>query len=249
MNDLVLNLYNEGFGSRKIAKALGVSRWRVQQIYKDLNIINPKRYKRKEIPEILTCKICKKNFNRDNFRKRVSKTGRISYEPYCLICEKEFLKENCKKRYAKSPEKWVKYRENNREKIRNNYKEYYKNPNNKIRKLFSAKIRAMLHGNKNNFSILNHLNYSIEDLKKHLESLFEPWMNWNNHGKYSKKSWDDNNPATWTWQIDHIIPASKFYYTSMNDESFKECWSLKNLRPLSSKQNLIDGVSKIRHFK
>ena len=66
-------------------------------------------------------------------------------------------------------------------------------------------------------------------------------MNWENHGIYDSETWDDNDQSTWTWQIDHIIPHSKFNYHSMKDKEFLECWDLKNLRPLSSKQNIIDG--------
>jgi len=74
-------------------------------------------------------------------------------------------------------------------------------------------------------------------------------MTWENHGKYDPKTWDNNNSKTWTWQIDHIVPHSTFKYSSMEDQAFKECWSLDNLRPYSSKQNQLDGVSKIRHRK
>jgi 5-methylcytosine-specific restriction endonuclease McrA len=73
-------------------------------------------------------------------------------------------------------------------------------------------------------------------------------MNWNNHGKYNAKTWDDNDPSTWTWQVDHIIPRSDLPYTSMEDDNFKKCWSLDNLRPLSAKQNIIEGSQKIRHL-
>jgi hypothetical protein len=72
-------------------------------------------------------------------------------------------------------------------------------------------------------------------------------MNWNNYGKYDSNSWDDDDSSTWTWQLDHIIPHSTFKYSSMEDEDFKKCWSLDNLRPLSSKQNLIDGINRTRH--
>jgi hypothetical protein len=84
-------------------------------------------------------------------------------------------------------------------------------------------------------------------LKEHLEKQFELWMNWNNYGKYNAKIWNDNDSTTWTWQIDHIIPHSTFQYVSMQDDSFKKCWAIENLRPLSSKQNLLDGVNKVRH--
>ena len=31
------------------------------------------------------------------------------------------------------------------------------------------------------------------------------------------------------------------------DDNFKKCWALENLRPLSSKQNLLDGSTRVRH--
>ena len=88
---------------------------------------------------------------------------------------------------------------------------------------------------------MNVLPYSMEELKIHLESLFEPWMTWQNHGKYEKKNWDDNNQDTWTWQVDHIIPHSKLKYDSVNDKNFSKCWALSNLRPYSAKKNIEDG--------
>jgi len=33
----------------------------------------------------------------------------------------------------------------------------------------------------------------------------------------------------------------------MENEAFKECWALTNLRPYSAKQNIIDGSTRIRH--
>lgn len=72
---------------------------------------------------------------------------------------------------------------------------------------------------------------------------------WHNWGIYDKNKWDDNDQSTWTWQIDHIIPLSEFKYTSFEDESFKKCWALENLRPYSAKQNFIDGVMRTRHSK
>jgi hypothetical protein len=162
------------------------------------------------------------------------------------------------------------YRDDNKEKMRLYYKEYrIKNKNtisvkqknySKARKIVDPKfkLRSRLstaicihlkenNGSKNNKSIISALPYSIEDLKIHLEKQFEPWMNWFNYGSYKISSWDDNDQSTWTWQIDHIIPHSTFKYTSIDDDSFKNCWALENLRPLSAKQNILDGVCKIRH--
>jgi len=60
-------------------------------------------------------------------------------------------------------------------------------------------------------------------------------MNWGNHGSY--------------WHIDHIRPHSEFKYFSMEDEAFKECWALTNLRPLEAEQNKLDGSIRVRHTK
>jgi hypothetical protein len=81
----------------------------------------------------------------------------------------------------------------------------------------------------------------MQDLKIYIEAQFEPWMTWDNHGNYDLNTWDDNDQFTWVWQIDHIIPQSLLPYTSMEDDNFKKCWALENLRPYSAKQNLLDG--------
>jgi len=122
----------------------------------------------------------------------------------------------------------------------------------KLRKNIATSIRHFIRSggkNKGGASITNYLPYSLEELKQHLEQQFEPWMTWNNWGKYDAKAWNDNDPTTWTWQIDHIVPHSSFVYLSMSDEDFQKCWALSNLRPLSSKQNLLDGITRIRHGK
>mgnify|MGYP006320042627 FL=1 len=91
------------------------------------------------------------------------------------------------------------------------------------------------------------MDYSIKELREHLEKQFEPWMNWNNHGRYNLLSWNENDSSTWTWQIDHIIPQSVLVYSSMEEDNFKKCWALNNLRPYSAKLNLTDGVTRSRH--
>jgi hypothetical protein len=119
----------------------------------------------------------------------------------------------------------------------------------KLRKLVSGSILQSLLSKKSSKigSIIKYLPYAIEELKRHLESLFEPWMTWDNLGKYNKNIWNDNDSSTWTWQIDHIIPHSLFKYKSMEEDEFKKCWALDNLRPLSAKQNWLDGINKTRH--
>lgn len=110
----------------------------------------------------------------------------------------------------------------------------------KLRKRISADVWKMLkvNGSPKDGSIRKFLPYSIQELKEHLERQFESWMIWENWAPYNKDKWDDHDSSTWTWNIDHIIPHHIFKYMSMQDQEFKDCWALSNLRPLSSKLNL-----------
>jgi 5-methylcytosine-specific restriction endonuclease McrA len=38
--------------------------------------------------------------------------------------------------------------------------------------------------------------------------------------------------------IDHIIPISAYDFNSFEDEEFKKCWNLRNLRLITAKENL-----------
>lgn len=175
-----------------------------------------------------------------NNREKVINSVKAYYR-LNLKCRKIYYKNYYRVNCSKVLNRNKLYRKNNKLLIlrlqRINYKN---NPSTRIRKILSSKIRRSLNSEKK-CSILLHLPYSIYELKNHLESQFEYWMNWNNYGVYRLDIWKDNDPSTWTWHIDHIIPHSTFKYTSMEDEEFKQCWSLKNLRPYSSKQNIIDG--------
>lgn len=77
---------------------------------------------------------------------------------------------------------------------------------------------------------LMYLDYTMEDLRYHLESKFATWMNWDNWGAFNGK--------TRTWQIDHITPQSSFPYVDLEDPNFTKCWALSNLRPLETVDNL-----------
>ena len=196
-----------------------------------------------------------------------------------IIKEKQFnynfknknKKSNYDKKYRllnlnKRKESYKKYKENNAEKVKiynNNYKiqnkdklnEYMKNYMSFKRKDLKFKLKSRISNyiylsikNKKE-SIFSYLPYSLDELIKNIESKFEYWMSWSNWGKYNSSTWNDEDSSTWVWNIDHIIPHSTFNYKSFEDEDFKKCWSLDNLRPYSAKQNILDGSSKVRHKK
>lgn len=141
------------------------------------------------------------------------------------------------------------YRANNKEKIRAKERKYEKNrrkndPSFRLRKNISRAINFQLSkiGLVKLTTCMKYVSFSVNELVAHLEKQFEPWMNWQNQGKYNLKTWADNDSATWTWQIDHVIPQSSFDFA--DKEEIKKCWNLSNLRPYSAKLNVIEGSRK-----
>jgi len=207
------------------------------------------------------CKSCyfplQKESSRKYREKNKKKISKQKKERYQKNRKKEL--ENAKK-YAithkqKRKEYGIEYGKRNKEKVRLQQNEYKKNRRKndiiyKLREDFSTIIRRAIKnngGSKRGKSCINILPYTIKELRSYLESKFEPWMTWKNYGKYNATTWVEDNQNTWTWNIDHIIPQSDLPYKSMNDENFQKCWELKNLRPYSSLQNLLDGTSRARH--
>jgi hypothetical protein len=161
-------------------------------------------------------------------------------------------KQRMQRRTDKSRQQQKIWCKNNRAKLNARQNKKRKtNPTCRLHHIISNTINRSIKrtGNKKSSSFTKHILYTIAELKLHIEKQFESWMNWDNHGKYTTDTWDDNDPTTWTWQLDHIIPRSELPYTSMEDDNFKKCWALENLRPLSAKQNLLDGTRRVRHNK
>lgn len=174
---------------------------------------------------------------------------------------KERLLKESRERYAYNLEseqnRTRTYRLNNKEEIKERRRRRAKsqrknNPLFRLKENISRRIRQVLKRNnfaKNGDSFLKYVSYTVQELKDHIEKQFEPWMNWNNQGVYNKNKWIDGDSSTWTWQLDHIVPHSKFKYISMDSVEFKKCWALENLRPLSAKVNFIRGINLLKVSK
>jgi len=197
------------------------------------------------------CKICRDIYHahyRANNKNKINDGMKLYFKnnkEKILECQRKYRKENSEKISAYNK---------NYINTRFDYKEYKRNwqknklindPSFKLRRNISRLINFKI--NKNSKSSFKYLPYTVQELKKHIESQFEPWMTWDNWGSYRVKLWDDDDISTWTWQIDHIICQADLPYDSMDHINFKKCWALCNLRPYSSKSNLIDGVKRLRH--
>ena len=185
-------------------------------------------------------------------QKEYMKKWRQENKAHKRECDKNWLAENpeYKKEYnkkwnAENPEYKKKWREENKEKVKE-YKrkwkaenpeyhstwkkeKYHTDPCYKLRNLTSCMVRSALKEGKGGESILPYVDWdSYEELKEHIESQFEDWMTWDNHGE---------------WHIDHIKPQSVLLegVETMDDPKFRECWALENLRPLEARENISKG--------
>jgi len=96
----------------------------------------------------------------------------------------------------------------------------------RLTRVLRARLNMAIKNCNKSGSAIRDLGCSIEDLKKYLESKFQPGMSWNN--------WTNDG-----WHIDHIIPLSSFDLT--NKENIKIACNYKNLQPLWASDNIRKG--------
>ena len=162
----------------------------------------------------------------------------------------EWRKENSEKNREKLNEQMRAWRKNNpdrakeidarrnekperKERLKINHREYYKRKR-ETNPLFKTteNIRRMIQlaVKKNGFTKKSKthqiLGCSVEEFRQHLENQFEPWMTWDNYGKY-------NGQLNFGWDIDHIIPLA----TIETEEDVIRLNHYTNLKPLCSKFN------------
>jgi 5-methylcytosine-specific restriction endonuclease McrA len=82
------------------------------------------------------------------------------------------------------------------------------------------------------YSVFDVCDYTVGELKTHLESLFTEGMSWDNYGQTG-------------WVIDHIRPLASF--DIVNKEEMTKAWTLSNLQPLwasenSKKSSMYEGI-------
>jgi len=181
------------------------------------------------------CKACiNKHHNTEEY-KQYMRTWRKNNRDKLRESNKKWLKNN----HDTAHQTRLKYTELNWEKIREADRKLRNTPVYKLRNSINHAMRNSLDKLKLNDPTtdlsfcITYLPYTLEQLKFHLEELFEPWMSWENHGNY--------DPNRKTWQIDHIIPQSLLPFDSFTHPNFLKCWALENLRPLDALENIKKG--------
>ena len=142
---------------------------------------------------------------------------------------KSEIKEKAKQYYSDNKEKKKEYRNSHKEEKNEYYKKRRQSDNmfklkHSIRDIIGSSLRRKSFTKK--LRTQNILGCSFEEFKIYLESKFEPWMSWENKGKY-------NGELNYGWDIDHIIPLAP---AKTEDEIIK-LNHYTNLQPLCSYVN------------
>ncbi len=180
------------------------------------------------------CKECRKEYREKNseYNKNWQKNNPEYFKNYHQKNKEQILKKQ-KKWWENNPEYMKEWKENNPEKVKENKKKfnkrYFSIPKNRLSRAISSAIYHSLKGNKKGNHWEDLVDFTLQTLRPHLEDQFKPGMSWNNYGKDG-------------WEIDHIKPKAKFNFTSYKDKEFKECWALKNLKPLWDFENRSKGA-------
>ena len=167
------------------------------------------------------------------------KRDRREYYKEYYLKNKEHRKKWYQEHYLKNKEKIAiqkkEYRLKNKERIKEWFlknkqhtRDYARNKyktdiNFKLRINCRNRIRMALKGNFKSASTMKLIGCTIDELRSHLESLFEPWMTWENHGVGG-------------WDIDHIRPCVSFDLTDPKQQRI--CCNWSNLQPMEHIENI-----------
>jgi hypothetical protein len=206
----ILKMYNEELlGSQTISEKTGLSKPTILRILKENGVkLGPSGRR-----FIGGKKIADKKW-RDSNKEYLSQKHKTWSEE-----NREHLNEYHKEWREKNIDK---HRENKRnyEKTRKHNDPIYKLINNFRTAVYQVLKESNVQKNGHYFEILK---YTPDELIIHLEEKFTGEMSWDNYG---------------LWHVDHIRPISSFNIQEIGDESFMECWSLKNLQPLWGDENI-----------
>lgn len=186
----------------------------------------------------------------EKFKSKICSKCHISYPSNIYFFQKQKSRNNtfrsdCKLCHNKQNKEWInsnleyrkKYYKNycidNKKDINRNklsYKKHRKQNDNLFK--LSSSIRNLISSSlkKQNISKTSKtydiLGCTYQEFKLHIESKFQPWMNWNNYGLY-------NGELNYGWDFDHIISIS----SATNEKEIIELNHYTNFQPLCSKVN------------
>lgn len=195
------------------------------------------------------CKECIKDYKHQwyNNNKEIKKEHDKEVRQLYKTINKDKIKQQSKEYHKKNKDKSKSYYQTNKDHIKLRQKQYRKdnwklirqrekdaqikkrqNPLYKLKDSVRNRIRTAIKskGYLKHNKTLHILGCSFEEFKNYIESKFESWMTWNNHGNPKDKILEPNK----TWDIDHVIPIS----TAKTEEDVIKLNHYTNLQPLCS---------------
>ena len=124
------------------------------------------------------------------------------------------------KKYRSKP----KTKELTRKRFRNRYKT---DINFRLKNICKGRIWSALKLKNKSGATMKLIGCTIDELRQHIESKFEPWMNWENQGLGG-------------WDIDHIKAC--FHFNLEDPEQQRACFNWSNLQPMEHIANIKKGT-------
>lgn len=202
----------------------------------------------------------KRDWARRNYEKNKEKSKANKKKWYDANKEKiaESNKQRCKEHYYKNHEKNKQKKRDdykkNKAKVLELQKKYYEinkkvinartykskkerisiDPCFKLKNNYATLVRNSLKnkGIKKNTKTYELLGCTPQFFRNYIESLFEPWMTWDNYGMHK-------NDGIRRWNIDHIVPLSHFNLA--NTQEAKKAFHYTNCRPYDAQKNISEG--------
>jgi len=134
--------------------------------------------------------------------------------------------------YQRNPETSKRYFQENKialmtkNQVRQNTR-YSEDPTYRLMLVLRARINSAVRNDHKKCSAVRDLGCSIEEFKKYIEAQFQEGMCWEN--------WGRNDINKLTWQLDHIIPISRFDLA--DEDQQKSAFNYSNYQPLWASEN------------
>ena len=157
----------------------------------------------------------------EEFRKRQKK--RKNTESYKMAARKRHFDNRNKK--LKQQKDWY-YNNGGKEQAKEYQKEYHKQPHIAAARFIRGEVHRVLSkiGTKKEKHSVEYVDYTPNELRLHIESLFQPGMAWSNHG------WGKGK-----WQIDHKKEVAQYIREGITDINIIN--RLNNLQPLWTEEH------------
>jgi hypothetical protein len=171
--------------------------------------------------------ICKKSYYKNIDDKKLyykSNSEKIKQRRLERYYENKEFEQEYAKEYAKNNRTELNKYRRDYEKLRIETDNLYKFIRS-IRSLIFISVTKNGYTKKSKTSTI--LGCSFEEFKIYIESKFEDWMDWENHGKCTG-SYNE------TWHLDHIVPIS----SAKNESEVIKLNHYTNFQPICSKRNL-----------